>query len=455
MTPMVILLSILILPLVTSSVHSKSKSNNQQSIHYEAIKNIINNYKQTHNINRFIDSDSRPTGSIKTHSSFTSCNKETIKDVPRIIIGYYHCPDQIGNRVMEFLNSFAIAIIANRTLVWKFCQGLGRCSEDSSVETCDRVMRRKPWMISYDEIKQLYNYDECDIMYAPEDEYSIAFYSWLKSFVFTRPTYDDLLASARGQNYDNSDQSHRWAHLRHINASMSKWQFTDSALLLSCSHIDTNPMLKLTIGPNERVEALYLTYKDALLQPAARERARILFALGGDYIYGKLFHEAFDFTSELSRMNEGITVSSPLPGSLYYTPTLLSSHFTTSILTQNEHTSTHTPHSPSASSSAALTHNENLNETLIIGVHIRNQQRDDMGDLDRGEAASICNMTKAMMSTRRIVHHNNHNTNPNNNNNISSIHERVFSQCMVILASDRPLTIQRNERWIRSELGKW
>ena len=446
MTLMVILLSILILTLVTSPIHSKSKSNNEQSINYEAIKNLINNYKQAHNINRFIDSNSNPISSIKKHSSFTSCSKETIKDIPRIIIGYYHCPDQIGNRVMEFLNTFAIAIITNRTLVWSFCQGLGRCSEDSPVETCDRVMRRKPWMISYDEIRQLYNYDECDMMYAPEDEYSITFYSWLKSFIFTRPTYDDLLTTARGQNYDDTDQSHQKAHLRHINASMSKWQFTDSALLLSCSHIDTNPMLKLTIGPNERVEALYLTYKNTLLRPAAQERARILFALGGDYIYGKLLHEAFEFTSELSRMNEGITVSSPLPGSLYYTPALLSSsHFTTSLLAQNEHSSTHTLHSPSTTSSI-------LNETLIIGVHIRHQQRDDMGDLDRGEAESIRNMTKAMMSTRRIIHHNNHSSHRNNSN--SSIYEHVFSQCMVILASDRPLTIQRNERWIRSELGK-
>ena len=448
---MVILLSILILTLVTSPIHSKTKSNNKQSFNYEAIKNLINNYKQTHNINRFIDSNSNPIRVIKAHPSFTSCSKETIKDIPRIMIAYYHCPDQIGNRMMEFLNTFAIAIITNRTIVWKFCQGLGRCSEDSSVETCDRVMRRKPWMISYDEIRLLYNYDECDIMYAPEDEYSITFFSWLKSFLYTRPTYDDLLTTARGQNYDNTDQLHRWAHLRHINASMSKWQFTDSALLLSCSHIDTNPMLKLNIGPNERVEALYFTYKNTLLQPAAQERARILFALGGDYIYGKLLHETFEFTSELSRMNECITVSSPFPGSLYHTPTLLSSsHFTTSILTQNEHSFSHTPHSHSFSSST--TTSSTHNETLIIGVHIRHQQRDDMGDLDRGEAASIRNMTKAMMSTRRIIHHNNHSSHRNNSN--SSIYEHVFSQCMVILASDRPLTIQRNERWIRSELGK-
>jgi hypothetical protein len=38
----------------------------------------------------------------------------------KYIIGRYLCPHSIGNRIHEFLNSFAISIITNRTFLWEY-----------------------------------------------------------------------------------------------------------------------------------------------------------------------------------------------------------------------------------------------------------------------------------------------------------------------------------------------
>lgn len=65
------------------------------------------------------------------------------------IYGIYGCPRQFGNRMQEFLNDFAIAIITDRNLVWQFTRHSG--DNQFSVgteEECQTMMARKPWMPS-------------------------------------------------------------------------------------------------------------------------------------------------------------------------------------------------------------------------------------------------------------------------------------------------------------------
>ena len=45
------------------------------------------------------------------------------------MVGYYSCPMQAGNRLHDFWNSFIVAIVTNRTLLWKYYDP----------ETCYRV----------------------------------------------------------------------------------------------------------------------------------------------------------------------------------------------------------------------------------------------------------------------------------------------------------------------------
>jgi hypothetical protein len=35
------------------------------------------------------------------------------------VVGYYYCPNQAGNRLHDFMNFLIVAIVTNRTLLWK------------------------------------------------------------------------------------------------------------------------------------------------------------------------------------------------------------------------------------------------------------------------------------------------------------------------------------------------
>uniref|UniRef100_A0A7S4BDG3 Uncharacterized protein n=1 Tax=Chrysotila carterae TaxID=13221 RepID=A0A7S4BDG3_CHRCT len=62
------------------------------------------------------------------------------------IIGAYGCPLQFGNRMHEFLNSFAVAVATDRTILWRWS---GKNPQDE----CDRLLHRRNWVAPANELK--------------------------------------------------------------------------------------------------------------------------------------------------------------------------------------------------------------------------------------------------------------------------------------------------------------
>jgi hypothetical protein len=67
----------------------------------------------------------------------------------RYVVGMYSCPYQAGNRLNKFLNSFAFAVITNRTFVWKYCSNQFHCKLHGKLADCERVLHRKSWIPPY------------------------------------------------------------------------------------------------------------------------------------------------------------------------------------------------------------------------------------------------------------------------------------------------------------------
>ena len=71
----------------------------------------------------------------------------------RYAIGHYSCPEQLGNRMMAFLNALLAAVVTNRTILWQYChRDPDMCPMSGPVEGCQRVYRRQEWIASADEM---------------------------------------------------------------------------------------------------------------------------------------------------------------------------------------------------------------------------------------------------------------------------------------------------------------
>ena len=81
------------------------------------------------------------------------------------IVATYACPLQVGNRMHEFLNAFAAAVITDRTLLWQYCnRRYCRTSEDK----CARTITRQPWIYSYKEVAGKLAHYGCPLTVNPE-----------------------------------------------------------------------------------------------------------------------------------------------------------------------------------------------------------------------------------------------------------------------------------------------
>lgn len=68
-------------------------------------------------------------------------------------IAHYSCPEQLGNRMMGFLNAFLAAVVTNRTVLWSYCHRDPEvCPMSGPLEECERVYRRREWIASTDEM---------------------------------------------------------------------------------------------------------------------------------------------------------------------------------------------------------------------------------------------------------------------------------------------------------------
>lgn len=62
-----------------------------------------------------------------------------------MVVGHYSCPQQLGDRINDFLNAFALGIITDRTLVYRYCDR-GCPFAGTKNNTCDPFLKLKSWV---------------------------------------------------------------------------------------------------------------------------------------------------------------------------------------------------------------------------------------------------------------------------------------------------------------------
>lgn len=93
----------------------------------------------------------------KRYGDFIDSNN----DLRSFVVGYYSCPIQAGNRLHDFWNALIVAIVTNRTLLWKYydpetCSyahvgyDTNPCEISNHERDCAQVLKRAAWIPSYD-----------------------------------------------------------------------------------------------------------------------------------------------------------------------------------------------------------------------------------------------------------------------------------------------------------------
>lgn len=204
---------------------------------------VQNNTELFHELNNYIHQHNQDT--LKSDPNF--CKRQ-------YVVGIYSCPEQIGNHVHEFLNSFVAAFVTNRTLLWHFCDRKP-CKMNSQGD-CDAFLTISPWIMKYDDFRIQWKKNECD---GSADYVPIS-----------------------GVNH------------RH---------FSDEVAM--CCKFDNTTLPIVTFGTYELHDFAALALPTALLKPESKRRAGVLFhKFGEHYAYGVLFRLSFKFLNTIVESNE-------------------------------------------------------------------------------------------------------------------------------------------------------
>jgi len=208
----------------------------------------------------------------------------------KFVVASYACPAQLGERVHEFLNAYAGAVITNRTLVWRYCSRKGCKTAGNDQATCDGLLQRLPWIPSAETI------------------------------------FDRLEKGGCPVDTKRLDETPLVPLARHAATSES---------LVACCRVDAIPDRVIDFGVLERRDLVSLAMAGARLSSEKAARATTLFSAGEEAAYGALFRSAFSFSprgqfSPLSFSHSLCLSFSPSPPSR--PSVLLSSSLTTSTL---------------------------------------------------------------------------------------------------------------------------
>lgn len=64
----------------------------------------------------------------------------------KFVLGVYGCPRQFGNRMHEFLNDFALAVVLGRNLVWDYTRQAEGVHAVGTLEECEKNLKRRNWL---------------------------------------------------------------------------------------------------------------------------------------------------------------------------------------------------------------------------------------------------------------------------------------------------------------------
>jgi len=153
----------------------------------------------------------------------------------KFILGVYGCPRQFGNRMHEFMNDFALAVILGRNLVWDYTRQASGIHAVGTLEECDSVLKRKNWIPHVNITKGI-----AVSNFNVKEPSKLGCMDW-------GSLEDDVISPGRMDMYQSSA----------------------------------------------------LALEGSMLRGKMAQRARILFALGQEIAFGKLFNAAFAFEEKM------------------------------------------------------------------------------------------------------------------------------------------------------------
>ena len=131
-------------PVISKSKSRKGKGKGKAYDKYQAVKELLETYVREHNVNTLFPKKESVWGA---HEDGNENENEEEENVPQrrlceskrsFAVAVYACPTQIGNRLHEFLNAFAGAVVSNRTVLWKYCDR-HNCQQSQSL--CDPLIQ--------------------------------------------------------------------------------------------------------------------------------------------------------------------------------------------------------------------------------------------------------------------------------------------------------------------------
>jgi len=195
---------------------------------------------------------------IESHSQTSLIHQSNRR---KFVLGYYQCPYAAGNRIHEFLNALILAMLTNRTLLWKYYDAaacreydlkdhrgvqLRNCREQNSMEDCDSILRLRDWIPSFDKWALRLNLTTSNV-------YSVG----------RQPLRGVLVDTG---NWTTKVDKHQVIHFHREVLSLD-WS---DPLILNSSDIE---------GSSKTAHSLY--------------------ALGKSFLYGMLFEHVFDIAREV------------------------------------------------------------------------------------------------------------------------------------------------------------
>jgi len=206
----------------------------------------------------------------------------------KFAVAFYSCPYSAGNRLHEFFNDLLFSILLNRTLLWKYpssqevCHQYNlRCEIFNSLEECDEILARAPWLPSFDEWAKPLGLHGVKAKLLPA----------VRSFEFQRK-------QALRQN-------------KHLNASLTSNDFYKGQYSMGVSAViddDANdktagsvPAYKLVSYGRDFLDLDWASPEDRFKLPNAyaRHTASKLYSLGKAFLYGMIHRYSFDFSKNI------------------------------------------------------------------------------------------------------------------------------------------------------------
>ncbi len=318
---------------------------------YKSVKKLLDKYIHDHNRNKLfpydpeieiIEDDLNLTEKQINHKK--KQDEALCQSNHSFLLGVYSCPHQIGNRMHEFLNAFAAAVITNRTLIWKFCDRQG-C--DNKADDCQSLMQLNtldmhgiptvktiktvtdtetkpdtdtdgndaplrvstmPWIIEASTLLKRLRNGGCEYpTYIPSNIHgeteTISIESEANPWNYLDTTKNPLPKTSGGTHIPDSSRIFANGVVPHQIVPHSLYS-TNSETVIACCGIDTLKNHRiLDIGSLERREIFGLSMAGANLGPRGYARANALFSGGSSFAYGMLLRNSFHFGLEVKDWN--------------------------------------------------------------------------------------------------------------------------------------------------------